>query len=108
VQQAQARLHELEANQDQLSDQVHIQINQAYENYLLCINKIKVYSVAIDQANENYRITKNKHDNNLVTTTDLLEADVAQLQAELNLAFAKIDAAVAYNKLQQSAGVIYK
>jgi outer membrane protein len=105
---AKARLHELEANEGLLTDQVRLQINQAYENYLLAKRKIEVYQVAIDQATENYRITKNKHENNLVTTTDLLEADVAQLQAELNYAFAKVDAVVAYKTLQQTAGIISK
>ena len=41
------------------------------------------------------------------TTTDLLDADVAQLQAKLNAAFALADASVAYNKLLQTAGLLY-
>jgi outer membrane protein len=67
-----------------------------------------VYNKAIEQANENYRITKNKYDNSLVTTTDLLDADVAQLQAQLNYAFAQADAVGAYNKLLQTAGLLTK
>jgi outer membrane protein TolC len=47
--------------------------------------KMQVYQKAIDQATENYRITKNKYDNSLATTTDLLDANVAQLLARLNL-----------------------
>jgi len=108
IDQAKARLHELQANEDMLTDQIRIQINQAYENYLLSQKKIAVYAVAVDQADENYRITKNKYDNSLVTTTDLLEADVAQLQAKLNFSFAKVDEVVAYKKLQEAAGTISK
>jgi outer membrane protein TolC len=67
-----------------------------------------VYKKAVDQANENYRITKDKFDNSLVTTTDLLEADVAQLQAQLSSLLSKADALVAYKKLQQTAGVLSK
>ena len=103
---AQARLHEVQANEELLTDEVRVQINQAYQNYLLSLKKIDVYATAIDQANENYRITKNKYDNSLVTTTDLLEADVAQLQAQLNYTFSKADALVAYKKLQQTAGTL--
>ncbi len=55
---------------------------------------------------ENYRITKNKYDNSLVTTTELLDADVAQVQSKINYAAAKADAIVAYKKLEQTAGVI--
>ena len=73
---------------------------------IVSCTKIDVYEKAIDQATENYKITKNKYDNSLVTTTELLDADVAQLQAKLNHAFAKADALVAYNKLLQSAGLL--
>jgi len=106
VAQAQARLHEVQASQDMLSDEVRLQVNQAYENYLLSLRKIEVYARAVGQAVENYRITKNKFDNSLVTTTDLLEADVAQLQSQLNFTFSQADAFVAYKKLQQTAGML--
>ncbi len=103
---ATARLHELEATKNILAERIDIQINQAYEAYLLSRRKIDVYAKAVEQSTENYRITKNKHDNNLVTTTELLEADIAQLQATLNYTFSKVDAAVAYNKLKQTAGTL--
>ena len=104
VAQAQARLHEVTAMQDMLNDQVRLQINQAYENYLLSMKKIEVYARAVGQSAENYRITKNKYDNSLVTTTDLLEADVAQLQAQLNFTLSQAESFVAYKKLQLAAG----
>lgn len=106
VQQAKAREIQLEANRELLDDAVRLQINQAYQGYLLSQKKIDVYNKAIEQAMENYRITKNKYDNSLVTTTDLLDADIAQLQAKLNYAFAKADAVGAYNKLLQTAGML--
>ena len=106
IDQAKARLHQLQATEGIISDQIRLEINQSYQNYLLSVRKIDVYAKAVEQSNENYRITKNKFDNNLVTTTDLLEADVAQLQAQLNYTFSKADAVVAYKKLQQTAGVL--
>ena len=106
VAQARARFEEVEANKDILADAIRIQVNQAYENYLSSQKKIIVYAKAVEQAEENYRITKNKYTNNLATTTDLLDADVAQLQARLNYTFSKADALVTYKKLQQAAGVL--
>ena len=103
---AKARLHQVQATESMLTDAIHLQISQAYQNYVLSKRKIEVYAKAIDQANENFRITKNKYTNSLVTTTDLLDADVAQLQARLNYAFSKADATVAYKKLLQTAGVL--
>ncbi len=104
VQQAKARERQAQANRGELSDQIELQVGRAYLAYSSSLEKINVYQVAIDQAEENYRITKNKFDNSLATTTDLLEAETAQLQARLNYTTAKSDAAVAYKHLQESIG----
>lgn len=104
--QAKARQKQVEANEELLNDNIRLQVNQAYQNYLLSRKKIEVYQTAIAQAEENFRIVKNKFQNQLANTTDLLDADVAQLQARLNSAFAKADAAVAYSKLLQTAGLL--
>jgi outer membrane protein len=106
VDQAKAREQQLSANEEMLNDNIKYQVNDAYNGYLLTLKKIDVYNKAIDQSQENYKITKNKYDNSLATLTDLLEADVARLQAKLNFAFAKADAVGAYNKLMQSAGLL--
>jgi outer membrane protein TolC len=106
VQQAKARQQEVETQDEILRDEISIAINRDYQNYLVSKKKIDVYAKAVDQATENYKVTKNKYDNTLATTTDLLDADVAQLQAKLNFAFAKTDAIVAYDKLLQDAGLL--
>ena len=106
VKQAEARVKQVEATAAMANDKVRLEVNKAYLDYLSSKKKIEVYQKAVEQANENYRITKNKYDNSLATTTDLLDADVAQLQAQLNFAFAKADAIVAYNSLLLSAGII--
>ena len=103
---AKARLQQIQVNETMLNDQIHVQVSQAYQNYLLSKKKTDVYTKAIEQANENYRITKNKFTNNLVTTTELLEADVAQLQAKIDYTISKADAVVAYKKLLQTTGTL--
>lgn len=106
VEQAKGRLEELQASRGILRDRIRLEVNKAYEDYLSSLKKIDVYQKAVDQANENYRITKNKFDNSLVTTTELLDADVAQLQALMNYSFSKADAIVALKKLQQVSGTL--
>lgn len=108
IHEAEAREKQVTINEEILNDAVRLEINQGYQNYLLSQKKIEVYATAVIQAAENYRITKNKYDNALVTTTELLDADVAQLQARLNLSNAKADAVVAFNKLLQTAGLLNK
>lgn len=104
IQQAEARIKQVTASESMLNDNIRLQINEAYQSYLVSVKKIDVYEKAVTQATENYRITKNKYDNTLATTTELLDADVALLQAKLRVTNAKADSFLAYNKLLQTAG----
>ncbi|WP_229214058.1 TolC family protein [Dyadobacter flavalbus] len=106
IAQAKTQVYQLKTNEEILMDRIHLEVNTAYYNYVLSKRKIDVYAKAVEQANENYRITKNKFDNSLVNTTELLDADVAQVQSRINYEAAKADAVVAYKKLEQTAGVI--
>ena len=105
LQGAEARVKQLAATRELLSDQVRLEVNRAYLNWLNSQKKIEVYQKAVEQASENYRIIKNKYNNSLATTTELLDADVAQLQAGMNLLFSRADAVVVYNQLLQAAGM---
>jgi len=104
--QAQAREKQITANQASLDDAVRLNVNKDYENFLLSRKKIEVYERAVAQSTENYRITKNKYDNNLVNTTDLLDANVSLLQSKINLAVAKADVLMAYDVLLEASGLI--
>lgn len=106
IQQAEARKQQIIVSEEMLNDQIRFSINKAYNDYLTGLKRIEVYTKAVDQASENYRISKNKYDNNLLLLTDLLDADVAQLRTRLNLEIAKADAVLAYFTLQQTAGIL--
>jgi len=106
VQQAESRQQQVQINRDITTDNIHLAINQAYQNYLANIKKIDVNQKAVEQANENYRISKNKYDNSLLILTDLLDANVQQLRANLELKTSRADAVLAYYTLQQTAGLL--
>ncbi len=103
---AKAKLAEVQANEEELYDQVRNQVNQAYEDLLTAKKKIQVSQVAIDQGIENYKIVKNKYDNSLLTVTDLLDANALMLQSQISLELSKADAIVAYNTLLERAGIL--
>ena len=103
---AQAREKQLEANNELLNDQIKLEINKDYQNSVLAKKKIEVYERALEQATENYRITKNKYDNGLSNITDLLDADAALVGAKVNVINAKADANLANKKLLQSSGIL--
>ncbi len=106
IQQANIKEQQLQLNEEMLNDNIRLQVNQAYQAYLVSQKKIQVYEKAVLQATENYRITKNKYDNSLATTTELLDADVALLQTKLSVTNAKADSFLAYNKLLQVTGAL--
>lgn len=106
VRRAKAQEALLSWTQQQLNDDIKIEIHRAYQDFDQSLKKIAVCQKALEQANENYRITKNKYDNNLATTTDLLDADVARLQTRIDYEYARADAIVAYYKLHEQAGMI--
>jgi len=106
VDQAKASRAQVEANEGLLTDAVRYAVQEAYLNLLLSRRKIDMYGSAVAQAEENYKITKNKYDNALATATDLLDADIERLQAKLNATFAESDASLAYSKLLQTTGTL--
>ena len=106
IEQAKTTVQQLNASEEMLNDNIRVDINRAYQNYLVGQKKIEVYEKAVTQATENYRITKNKYSNALATTTELLDADVALLQTQLSVTNAKADLFLAYNRLLQAAGLL--
>ena len=106
IAQAKSKETELIENEAQLSDAVRLEVNRDFENFFLSQKKTDVYKKAVIQAEENYRITKNKYDNTLVNTKELLDANVSLLQSKINLAVAKADVLLSYSKLLETAGIL--
>ena len=107
VEQAKAKWQQVYFSEGILSDNIRMQVNQVYQAYILSAKKIEVYQKTVEQATENYRITKNKFDNSVATTTELLDADLALLQSRLGVTNAKADSFLAYNRLLQAAGTLH-
>ncbi len=104
--QSKAREQELAANNELLNDNVTLEVKRDYQNDLYAHKKIDVYQRALEQAEENYRITLNKYNNGLETITNLLDADTAKITANVNVVTSKADAALAHKKLLQTTGTI--
>jgi len=106
VQQAEARVKQLTFTEALMDDNMQLEVNKSYLSLMTNRKQIEVSAKAVEQAEENYRIVKNKFDNSLATTTDLLDADIAQLQARLSYTLSRADAFVAYHKLLQTSGLL--
>ncbi|MNY64841.1 Outer membrane efflux protein [compost metagenome] len=79
-------------------------MQQAITNYDLAIKQNTVHKQAVEQATENYRIVKDKYENGLSDTNDLLEADVEQLKSKISETIAKVDVIQKYYELLSVTG----
>ena len=98
---------ELNTARDQYLDEIHKDVQRQFIAYQTSLQQIKVLQVAVNQAQENERITESKFRNNLVTTTDRIDAQTLIYQARVNLELAKSDATIAYYNILKSTGKIH-
>jgi outer membrane protein TolC len=108
VSQAEQTKIQLETNLDQLKENIQMEVYSNYLNLIKTEEKVKVNKEAMDQSLENYRITSEKYNTQLATSTDLIDAETLKLQAGTNLKTAEVDFQLAKVKLEKSLGrVIY-
>ncbi len=80
---------------------------EVFNSYLTIqseVEKIKISKLAVESAEENYRITKDKYQYQLATSNDLIDAEVELLDAKTKLSFAQADYQLAKVKLNLSVG----
>ncbi|MCW2120585.1 TolC family protein [Flavobacterium sp. 7A] len=101
---AKSKADEVKNEEKVLTDYIKIQVKRAMETYELSLKQEQVYTEAVGQATENYRIIKDKYDNGLADTNDLLEADVEQLASKINKTLSKADSIEKYYALLSASG----
>lgn len=88
----------------QLKDAVDIEVYQNYLTHKRMNEKISVSWVSLEQAKENYRISNEKFNEQLITTTELIDAETLLLQAETNYTNSLVDYKLAVSRLEKSIG----
>jgi outer membrane protein TolC len=104
VKEAESRALEVKNSEALLTDRIKIEVQKSIEDYDLAINQSVVYNEALQQATENYRLVKDKFDNGLSDTNDLVEADVENLSAKINTALSKATIIQKYYELLSVSG----
>ncbi len=102
--QAEENKFQAEVSLSKLKDAVEIEVYKSYLDYKKSLDKIKVIQKSVDQAEENYRITKEKYNSQLATSTDLIDAEVSVLQAKTNLTNALVDYEISRLSLDKAIG----
>ncbi len=88
----------------QLNEAIEIEVYQTYFNYNKSKDKIIVSRKAVEQAEENYRITKEKYDVQLATSSELVDAQTYLLSAKTNLSQSLSEYELLKVKLDRSIG----
>ena len=101
---AESKAIEVQISETILTDYIKLEVQNAIEDYDLALKQNIVYAQAVEQSSENYRIIKDKYDNGLSDTNDLLEADVEQLGSKINKALAKANIIQKYYELLSVTG----
>jgi outer membrane protein TolC len=99
---AKLNIQQSEAQHDQLTDNIKMEVNSNYSAYRLALDKVDLNKQSIEQATENQRMTKDQYTNGIKNITDMLNADNLVIVSEINMLDARIDAEIAYAKLLKS------
>lgn len=92
--------HQLQVQRDQIRTEVYGQ----YNTYQSATEKIRVAEQGLALARRSFQLSDSRFRNGLLTSSDLLEAQNLQLQAELNLLNSRVDAQLAYYRLLKVTG----
>lgn len=104
IKMAESKSQETQNYKEILTDNIKVEVKKAIEDYNLALKQKEVYLEAATQSSENYRIVKDKYDNGLSNTNDLLEADVEQLSSKINNALARANIIQKYYELLSTTG----
>ena len=93
---------------EKTTDLIEVEVYQNYLSVIKSIEKVEVSKLSFEQATENYRITSEKYKEQLATSTDLIDAEVSELQSATYLKNALVDYKMAITRLDKSLGrIIY-
>lgn len=102
--QARAQLEQMRDGLQMTKDRLSLEITQSYLNVQQAKERISVADKGVRLAQENYRITSEKFKNGFALSSDLLDAEVALLQARTNYTHTLVDFEIAKARLEQALG----
>lgn len=104
TQQAEAQLLQAKDAYSLAKDAVTLEVTQNFLNVNQAKEKITIAKLAQEQAEENFRVTGEKFKQGLALSSELIDAEVAYLQAKTNYTTSVVDYELALARLQKSVG----
>ncbi|MEK9138658.1 MAG: TolC family protein, partial [Bacteroidota bacterium] len=104
TEQAKSQLQQNEVLYTLMKDNTKLEVKRSQLGVDRASKRIDVARSAIEQAEENSRSTNEKYKNGLATSTDLLDASLAVLQARTNYTGALVEHHIALARLNKAVG----
>ena len=104
AEQARAQLDQAQDARKLLEDQAILEITQSRLNLDHAGEKIQVAALAVSQAEENLRVTRERFRQGVALNTDVLDADVAHFRARVSRTQSAIELALAQAALEKAMG----
>jgi len=104
TEQAKARLAQARDARKLLEDQAALEVTQSRLSLARAGDKVPVAVQAVGQAEENLRVTRERFKQGVALNADVLDAEVALLQARLSRTQAVIDLVLAQARLEKALG----
>ncbi len=95
---------QIETSLSQLKDGIEIEVYQSYLTYKRSYQKVQVSKLSVKQAEENYRIIKEKYNTQVASSTDLIDSETSLLQAKTNLNNSLVDYELAKVTMEKALG----
>jgi outer membrane protein len=108
MEQAAANLRQQELAFEQLKEGAKLEVTRAHMQVSEAGRKLDVARLAVEQAEEGLRITRERYRQSLATPSDLLDAEVALLQAQIGRSAASIETEVAATRLAKAVGILVR
>ena len=94
----------LEEKIDGIRDSIRLEVKNAYEKLMVAGQNIKTAETALAQAKENFRITNLQYQQQVTTSTEVLDARTFLTQAEMNYYSALYGYMIAKATLDRAVG----
>lgn len=106
VREKETRLAQAEDASIQVEDEISLEVKDAHLRLMEARDKIGVAEVAIEQAEENFRMNQERFKEQVATSTDVLDAQTLLTQARTNYFNALSDYNIASARLDRAMGVV--
>ena len=106
TEQAEAEFEQTKDSYKILKDAVTLQVTQSYLNLVQAKEKLSVSEFSVEQAEENYRVTSELFKQGLILNSELLDVEVALLQAKTNYVQTLVDYEIAKANLERATGEV--